>query len=290
MTAEIKTKVLLARNARVWQRRIWWTQLLLPPLVGFTLFYLFSGEPGDPWAPPGFSHPLGTDEFARDVLATALAATGLSLLKGIAMTAATLVIAIVCAELATLRSSSAFSVVVRASASIIESVPVVLWVLIVLIVVTGPRLVVVGVAFTFVLLPSATHLLSGEFLRLREALYVEAAYLLGASELRVLARYILPNATAVLLPFAVQVLGTAIAVDGAIGVIGLGNRSDLDLGIFLLRGKESFFLHPQILGVALLMYALVYGYLVWAGALLSQRMERSATDVPTRAGPEASQL
>ena len=80
-----------------------------------------------------------------------------------------------------------------------------------------------------------------------------------------LARYIMPNATFVLGPLAVQVLGAAIAVDGAIGVLGLGNRLEHDLGVMLLRGKENFIVHPQLLGLALGMFVLLFSYLVMVG-------------------------
>lgn len=264
--------------------------LLLPFIIGLGLLMIYTVEPESQWATPSLRHPLGTDEFGRDILATVLAATGLSLAKGLLVTLVTLVASVIVAELVTLPRTSRFALVVRAIASIVESVPVVLWVFIALIAVQGPRLIVVGVAFTLVILPIAAHVLAGEFLRLRNALYVEAAYLAGAGELRVLARYILPNAAAVLLPFALQVLGAAIAVDGAIGVIGLGNRSDLDLGIFLLRGKENFFLHPQILLVALSMYAIIYGYIFWVGAAIRRALHDSDQMLSEEIGSEAVSL
>ena len=144
----------------------------------------------------------------------------------------------------------------------VESIPVVLWVLIVVIVLKEHRPVVAGVTFTIVVLPSAITIIAGELLRLRHVPFVEAAYLLGVPEARVLLRYILPNARAVLLPFALQILGGAVAIDGAIGVIGLGSRMDQDLGVFLIRGAENFSLHPQILLVAIAMYAAIYLYLL----------------------------
>jgi ABC-type dipeptide/oligopeptide/nickel transport system permease subunit len=242
-------------------------KIILPPLFGLMLFTVFSGEPGDQWEVPSLEHPLGTDEFGRDVIATALAASGSSLIKGLIVTVVALAAPILGAELITLRHSALGSILVRVAASVIESIPVVLWVLIAIIALNGPRLVIIGIVFTLVVFPIATHVISGEFIRLRTALYVEASYLLGASEIRILSRYILPNAASVLAPFAVQVLGAAIAVDGAIGVIGLGNRSELDLGVFLLRGKENFLLHPQVLVVSLMMYAILYGYIIWAAAI-----------------------
>lgn len=249
-------------------------RLLLPPAVVLVLIFMFWSATDTQWAPPSMHHPLGTDEFGRDLFASVLSAGGISLVKGIAITAATLAVSVVVAELITIRHSSAAAAVVRGGASVVESVPIVLWVFIAIISVPGPRIVVVGVAFGLVVMPIAAHLFAGEFFRLRGTPFVEAAYHLGAGELRVVARYILPNAISVLLPFAVQVLGAAIAVDGAIGVIGLGNRSDLDLGIFLLRGKENFFLHPQIFIVAIMMYAALYAYLLWLGMSFQQLSPR----------------
>jgi peptide/nickel transport system permease protein len=243
-------------------------RIFLPPGVGLLLYLLFSADQTAAWLTPSLAHPLGTDEFGRDILATLLGSAGLSMVKGAVVTIPCMITAIVFAELITLRSLPAIAHLVRWSPGVVESVPVVLWVVIVLIVMQEPRLLVTASAFALAVLPSAVHILSGEFLRLRQELYVEAAYLLGVGEPRVLMRYLLPNATAVLLPFSLQVLGAAIAVDGAIGVIGLGSRADLDLGVFLLRGKESFLLHPQLLLAALATYAGLYAYLIWIGSLV----------------------
>lgn len=252
--------------------------LLIPPVLGTVLLLYYWSDRGDQWLPLSLLHPLGSDEFGRDILASVIAAAGFSLLKGIVITVTTLLIAVVVAELVSLpRSSVSFPV--RVAASVIESIPIILWVLIVIIAVPGPRIAVVGFAFALVVLPIATNVIAGELFRVRATAYVEAAYQLGASESRVILRYILPNATGVLLPFALQILGAAIAVDGAIGVIGLGNRSDLDLGIFLLRGKESFFLHPQLLTVALAAYVLLYSYLLWTGIVLRRISTRGADNL-----------
>jgi ABC-type dipeptide/oligopeptide/nickel transport system permease subunit len=248
---------------------------MAPVLACGVLSLVLWDSGAEQWLPPSISHPLGTDEFGRDILAGVVAAAGLSLAKGLGITAVAMVFAVFVSEIITAGGRRRFAGAARLAASVIESVPVVLWVMIVLIVIREPRLIVVTAAFVLAVLPSAVNILSGELLRLRGLPFVEAAYSLGVGEFRVLVRYLLPNAAAVLLPFALQVLGAAIAVDGAIGVIGLGNRSDLDLGIFLLRGKENFVLHPQVLFAALAMYALIYGYLLAIGRLAGRPSEDS---------------
>lgn len=232
-------------------------------------------EPADQWLSPSAAHLLGTDEFGRDILFSAFEAAALSLAKGLIIAVATMLLALGLAQFNTLPWGRYPALLTRTLANLIDSIPSVLWVMIVLTVIREPRLFVVGVAFGLVTLPTAAHVLSGELLRLRAAPFVEAAYQLGARESRVLFRYILPNAVAVLIPYAIQIIGAAIAVDGAIGVIGLGNRYDLDLGIFLLRGKENFVLHPQLLLTALGMYAFIYGYLLFC----SLHARRASPDV-----------
>ena len=151
----------------------------------------------------------------------------------------------------------------RAACAVVESVPLVLWVLIIVVSVKGPRVWVTLVAFGVLVLPTVTQILLGEFMRLKAAPFVEAAYLLGLSETRVYGTYLLPAAFPVLAPVFIQVLGSAIAIDGAIGVLGLGSRSDIDLGVFLLRGKEQFVTRPGLLASALIAYGAIYLYLQW---------------------------
>lgn len=246
----------------------------VPLLLGLIALLCTTGSE-QPWSTPTLANPLGTDEFGRDVLSTAIMAAGLSLSKGLAMMSTTLILGLLAAELITLVSSALLSETIRLMARVIESIPVVMWVLIVVILLKEHRSIVAGVAFTLVVLPSAVTIISGELLRLRHTPFVEAAYLLGVPELHVLLRHILPNAVAVLLPYAVQILGGAVAVDGAIGVIGLGSRMDQDLGVFLIRGKENFMLHPQILLVAIVMYASIYFYLLKLSQLWLRRDEGS---------------
>ena len=127
----------------------------------------------------------------------------------------------------------------------------------------GPRLWVTLIAFGILVLPSVPQICLGEFARLRTDPFVEAAQLLGIAEARISDAYLLPAALPILIPVLIQVLGSAIAIDGAIGVFGLGSRSDIDLGVFLLRGKEQFVTRPDILTSALVAYAAIYLYLQW---------------------------
>lgn len=214
--------------------------LLLPPILS--------------WTP---------DEFGRNSGAILSLAILYSVAKGLTITLAIGLLASLLAYLVARGAHDWARIGLRAACAIVESVPLVLWVLIIVVSVKGPRVWVTLVAFGVLALPTVTQILLGEFTRLRATPFVEAAYLLGLHETRVYATYLLPAAFPVLIPVFIQVLGSAIAIDGAIGVLGLGSRSDMDLGVFLLRGKEQFVTRPGLLASALIAYGGIYLYLQW---------------------------
>lgn len=235
--------------------------LILWPVMMALAAWVFWRGSDEMWSAATWWDPIGTDEFGRDLLATAIAAAGLSFAKGCLLTMLVIVVGIVVAEAMTLARSSVVSSAVSIVARVLESVPTVFWVVAVVVVLKESRTLVAAVAFVLIVVPSASTVVAGELQRLRLRPFVESAYLLGVAEWRVLVRHIIPHSRSVLVPFAIQVLGGAIAIDGAIGVLGLGSRSDLDLGVFLIRGRESFSQHPQVMWVGLAMYLAIYGYL-----------------------------
>jgi peptide/nickel transport system permease protein len=218
---------------------------------------------------------MSIDEFGRNTWRILALAVLYSFGKGLAITATVAFIAAAVAYLASRRDRQWTTLALRAVCAVVESVPLVLWIAIVVVSVKGPRLWITLVAFGVLVLPSVTQIFLGEFTRMRTAPFVEAAYLLGISEARVFARYLLPAALPVLVPVLIQVLGSAIAIDGAIGVLGLGNRSDIDLGVFLLRGKEQFVTRPELMISALLSYGALYAYLEWLARVFGAAVARA---------------
>ena len=81
---------------------------------------------------------------------------------------------------------------------------------------------------------------------------------LGFSEWRILIHYVIPNAFPVLLPLTTHLFGAALTVFGALGMIGLSNRSAWDLGTMLLIGKENVLQNPYILVAAAFSIFLIF--------------------------------
>lgn len=207
-------------------------------------------------------HLLGTDEFGRDLLLVFIASAGLSLIKGICWAIIVSIISGILSYFLIVTKKYFVSNILRAIFNMIESCPVILWVfLIVASLYYLPLYFSVTIAFVLGASPFAINVISGEFERLWDADYVRAARLTGITEFLIVKRYILKNAIPILLPLTIHITGIALAIDGAMGVIGLGNRSRLDLGILLLRGKEQILVRPYILMITVAIFILIYLYL-----------------------------
>jgi peptide/nickel transport system permease protein len=86
----------------------------------------------------------------------------------------------------------------------------------------GPSLRSVMIALTVVWWPSYARLIRGDILQVREEDYVEASRGLGASNLRVIIRHVLPNAIYPCLIMASLDIGAVVLSAAALSFLGLG--------------------------------------------------------------------
>jgi len=83
----------------------------------------------------------------------------------------------------------------------------------------GPNLLVIAFALGLVGIPSVQRIVRGVVLSTREQQYVEAARVIGASDLRTMRYYILPNIMASIIVVFSTGLGVAILAESALGFI-----------------------------------------------------------------------
>jgi len=101
----------------------------------------------------------------------------------------------------------------------------------------GPGLINVAVAVSVVYIPTFFRVVRGQTLSVKEELFVEAAYSLGAKSFSILTRYILPNVIpSVVVVFSLNV-ADAILTEAGLSFIGLGLPPDVpDWGYDVSRG------------------------------------------------------
>jgi peptide/nickel transport system permease protein len=172
------------------------------------------------FAPSSFSHWLGTDEFGRDVLSRLLHATrasiGISLLSVFLGLAFGTVIGIV----AGYRGGWIDAVLMELSNLLLAFPTIVLGILV--LVALGSGVFNVVIALTIAFAPRFIRLVRAETLTVKEKSFVEAARASGASDLRIMHRYIFPNVIGTAIVSAALWTATALRAEATLSFLGLG--------------------------------------------------------------------
>lgn len=233
--------------------------ILWPVLTAIVAWHFWDAS-AHMWLSASFAHPMGTDEYGRDLLATTCVAILVSGVKGTLLAGLALAVGGATGYVIAMHRWRAVAWTVARLTLVIESVPLFLWLLVLIVALRHPVPVLILV-FTIGTLPFVSRVVAGEIERWKREPFIDASRIAGASAFEVTWRHILPNAMPVLGPVAIQIVGAAAAADGVFGLVGLSNRMQLDIGTLLLRGKENALVHPFLLLVALGAIGLLYLYL-----------------------------
>jgi peptide/nickel transport system permease protein len=170
--------------------------------------------------PASRAHPLGTDELGRDLLSRIVWGARTSMLIG----AVVLVIALLAGTVVGFAAGwwgGLIDDVLMRAVDVLMTFPSILLAM-AIVAALGPGLVNVMIAVGVSAVPRFARIGRAVLLSLRHEVFVEAAWALGASDLRILGRHILPNTLA---PLAVQsslLFATAIQSAAGLGFLGLG--------------------------------------------------------------------
>ncbi|GAA3775615.1 ABC transporter permease [Micromonospora maritima] len=170
--------------------------------------------------PPSGAHPFGTDELGRDVLSRVLVAARVSLQVGAVSVGIALVAGVTLGLLAGYYRGWLDSVLMRAM-DVLFAFPVLL-LAVAIVAVLGPGLLTAMVAIGVVYTPIFARITRAGVLSVREQVFVRAAVSIGASDLRIMRRHVLPNIAAPLIVQTSLSLAFAILSEAALSFLGLG--------------------------------------------------------------------
>lgn len=193
-------------------------------------------QAGLPLTPPGPGNPMGTDDLRRDVFAQVLYGERVSLAIGFSAAAIALAIGLLMGSVAGFYGGLVDDVTMR----VVELFQVVprIFLAILLVALFGQRVQVTAIAIGVLSWPGAARVLRAEFLSKREAEYVLAARVLGAGQVHLMVREILPNAISPMIVITSLNVGSAILLEAGLAFLGLSDANVPSLGRMLLQSIQ----------------------------------------------------
>lgn len=172
------------------------------------------------WQGGTTEHLLGTDKLGRDILSRIMHGASISLLVIAVAIIASGIIGVVAGMLAAYRRGWTESIVMRL-VDVKLSTPTVLLALL-FSVVWGPSLTNLLAVIIITLWALYARQIHAETLSVKEREYVQAARLLGASDLRILFVHLLPNLMSSIVVLATLQIATVVLMEAALSFLGVG--------------------------------------------------------------------
>jgi len=170
--------------------------------------------------PPSAGHPLGTDHLGRDLLSRLVFGARISLLVAIASVGGAVVIGVVIGLLAGYYGRWVDGATMRVVDTFLAFPAILLALALVAVLGAGATSVIVALALVF--WTQYARVVRAVTLAEKEKAYVEAARAIGAGDLRILLRHILPNVLSPVIILATLGMGTAVVAESTLSFLGMG--------------------------------------------------------------------
>ena len=191
-----------------------------------------------PWGLGGTrAHLLGTDNLGRDILARLLYGGRISLALAVSAVSIAALAGVVVGLAASWGSGKADAVIMRVADVQLAFPVIMLAIAIVAVVGTNPLALVGVLALSGWVLYART--IRAHVLVLKRLDYIEAATTLGASDLRVIVRHVLPNTVAPILVIGSSQFATMVLLESGLSFLGMGIQAPrASWGLMLAEGRD----------------------------------------------------
>jgi len=196
---------------------------------------------------PSWHHPFGTDDLGRDLLSRVIYGARVSLFVGVVTVLSSMLLGVVMGVLAGYYGGWLDTVIMRYIDLQWAFPNFIIAVYLVAVFGAGLSNVIIAVALAF--LDDFARLARSMVLTIRERDYVEAARALGASDLRLMLRHILPNSLAPLIVQATVSVSYAILAEAGLSFLGLGVKASTPTWGLILSDARSFISRAWWLGI-----------------------------------------
>ncbi|WP_188455370.1 ABC transporter permease [Virgibacillus oceani] len=199
-------------------------------------------------------HILGTDNYGRDMWSRLVYGARISLIVGLSSVALGLIGGLTLGLLAGFyRRIDGF---VMRIVDLLFAFPGILLAMLI-IAMLGTSLVNVVIAISIWSIPGCARIVRGSVLSIKKQEYILAMKSLGASDIRIMLKHILPNCTAPIIVFATMRMATAILSTSALSFLGLGAQPPTpEWGAMIAAGQDFMWTAPHmsiIPGIAIML-------------------------------------
>ena len=187
---------------------------------------------------PSADHPLGTDQFGRDLLSRIMAGAVTSLMVGVIAVGIGMAIGVLLGVLSGYFGGWLDEAFMRLMDAV-QGFPAILSALL-LSAVFRPSLTVSMIAIGFSFLPVFARVSRASFLEFRDREFVLAARAMGAGDGALIGRHILPNSVPPLVVQATISFPVAILAEAALSYLGLGTQPPQPSWGLMLKEAQAF--------------------------------------------------
>jgi len=215
---------------------------------------------GEPFTPPSPEHPLGTTEYAYDILARMLWGCRTALTFGIT----TIMIAtsggIIIGTISAYFGGWVDSFIMRI-ADLVMIFPALI-LLILFSQMIGEQLPIILALFGMLSIPAFARLMRSSVFQVKQNLYIEAAETGGAKSFKIMFKHIIPNAISPIIINFFGGVGAAILGFTAIAFLGFGDQSLPDWGTDINFARTRFSQYHAALWPGLFILIAVLGFML----------------------------
>src|SRR6185369_11311593 len=185
---------------------------------------------------PSLSHPLGTDDFGRDILSRVIYGARISMLLGLGAVAISTLLAAIIGILSGYYGGRIDTVLQRCIDTMMAFPGQGL----------GNVILALGIGGT----AGNARIIRSAVLAIRENQYIEVARATGCQDWRIIARHILPNIAAPIMVVVTLGLGVAILAESALSFLGFGVPPPApSWGAMLTRSRRTYMIQAPWMAV-----------------------------------------
>ena len=195
--------------------------------------------------PPSFAHWFGVDSLGRDIFSRVLMGARISLAAGLCSVAIGAVVGTLMGLLAGYYQGWYERVAMRISDVLLAFPGMLLAIGVVAVMGSSMANVIVAVAVFSV--PAFARLVRGNTLALKQMTYVEAVRSVGASDLTIMLRHILPGTISPIVVYGTMRIGTSIITAASLSFLGMGARPPTpEWGAMLNEARADMVIAPHV--------------------------------------------